>query len=50
VFVQDNWKITRNLRLDCGVRRDWAQVPHEIHNTFIQFAPTVHHLSRRSAS
>ena len=41
VFVQDNWKITRKLTLDYGIRWDWQQAPHEIHNTFSQFAPTV---------
>ncbi len=41
LFVQDNWKVTRKLTLDYGVRWDWQQAPHEIHNTFSQFGPTV---------
>ncbi len=40
-FVQDNWKINRRLTLDYGIRWDWQQAPHEIHDTFSQFAPTV---------
>ena len=39
VFVQDNWKITRKLTLDYGLRWDWQQAPHEIHGTFSMFAP-----------
>jgi hypothetical protein len=41
VFVQDNWKITRKLTLDYGIRWDWQQAPHEIHNGFSEFSPTT---------
>jgi hypothetical protein len=41
VFVQDNWKITRKLTLDYGLRWDWQQAPHEIHGTFSMFAPSI---------
>jgi hypothetical protein len=41
VFVQDNWKITRKLTLDYGLRWDWQQAPHEINGTFSMFAPSI---------
>lgn len=41
VFVQDNWKVTRKLTLDYGLRWDWQQAPHEIHDTWSMFGPAT---------
>ena len=41
IFLQDNWKVTRKLTLDYGLRWDWQQAPHEIHGTFSMFAPSI---------
>jgi hypothetical protein len=41
IFIQDNWKVTRKLTLDYGLRWDWQQAPHEIHGTFSMFAPSI---------
>jgi len=41
LFVQDNWKVTRKLTFDYGVRWDWQQALHEIHGTESMFGPTI---------
>ncbi|HEV3200720.1 MAG TPA: TonB-dependent receptor [Bryobacteraceae bacterium] len=41
LYVQDNWKVTRKLTLDYGLRWDWQQAPHEIHDLRSMFAPSV---------
>ena len=41
LFIQDNWKVTRKLTLDYGLRWDWQQALHEIHGTTSMFGPSV---------
>ncbi len=41
LFVQDNWKITRKLTLDYGLRWDHQGYPVEIHRRTSAFAPTI---------
>ena len=40
-YVQDTWKVTRKLTLDYGVRYDYQDPYHEIHNRISSFAPNV---------
>jgi outer membrane receptor protein involved in Fe transport len=39
-FVQDNWKVTRNLMVQLGVRYDWYGTPTEGGNRFVVFNPS----------
>ena len=41
LFLQDNWKATRKLTLDYGLRWDYAGQGHEIHNRWSEFGPTT---------
>ena len=41
LFVQDNWKVTRKLTLDYGLRWDHQGYPLEIHRRAAMFAPDV---------
>jgi outer membrane receptor protein involved in Fe transport len=40
-FVQDNWKVTRNIMVQLGVRYDWYGTPTEGGNRFVVFNPTA---------
>jgi outer membrane receptor protein involved in Fe transport len=39
VFVQDDWKITRRLTFNLGLRWDWQQKPYERNDGHINFDP-----------
>ena len=41
LYIQDNWKISRNLTLDYGMRWDLQGTGHEIHWRNSMFGPTV---------
>jgi hypothetical protein len=41
LFVQDNWKLTRKLTLDYGLRWDHQSYPGEIHRRTSMFSPVV---------
>ncbi len=41
LFVQDNWKITRKLTLDYGLRWDYQGAADEIHERLAEFSPTT---------
>ena len=41
LFVQDNWKVTRKLTLDYGLRWDHQGYPVEIHRRSSMFSPSV---------
>jgi outer membrane receptor protein involved in Fe transport len=40
-FVQDNWKLTRNVMVVLGLRYDWYGTPTEAENRFVVFDPTT---------
>ncbi len=40
-FVQDNWKITRNVMIQLGMRYDWFGTPTEGGNRFVVFNPAA---------
>jgi hypothetical protein len=40
-FVQDDWKMSRRLTLNLGLRWDWQQKPYERHDGHINFDPTL---------
>jgi hypothetical protein len=41
LFIQDNWKISRKLTLDYGLRWDYQGYGDEIHQRASEFAPTL---------
>jgi hypothetical protein len=41
LFLQDNWKITRKLTLDYGVRWDLQSALSELHNRFSELGPNT---------
>ncbi len=41
IFVQDTWKVTRQLTLDYGIRYDYQTYLKEQYGRFAQFAPNV---------
>ena len=40
-FIQDDWRATRNLTLNFGVRYEFSSVPQEAHNLLGNFDPNV---------
>jgi hypothetical protein len=40
-YLQDTWKVTHKLTLDYGIRYDYQDPYHEIHNRIGWFGPTV---------
>jgi hypothetical protein len=40
-FVQDDWRVTKNLTLNFGVRYEYSTVPQETHNLLGNFDPNV---------
>ncbi|MBK7930767.1 MAG: carboxypeptidase regulatory-like domain-containing protein [Bryobacterales bacterium] len=40
-FVQDDWKVSRRLSLNLGIRWDWQQSPYERYNGLIDFDPSA---------
>ena len=40
-FLQDDWRITKNLTLNFGVRYEFSTVPQEAHNRLGNFDPNV---------
>jgi hypothetical protein len=41
VFVQDDWRATKNLTVNFGVRYEFSSVPQEAHNLLGNFDPNV---------
>ena len=41
LFVQDDWRATRNLTINLGVRYEFSSVPQEAHNLLGNFDPNV---------
>jgi Carboxypeptidase regulatory-like domain/TonB dependent receptor len=41
LFVQDDWRATKNLTVNFGVRYDFSSVPQEAHNLLGNFDPNV---------
>ena len=40
-FLQDDWRVTKNLTLNLGVRYEYSTVPQEAHNLLGNFDPNV---------
>lgn len=40
-FLQDDWRITKNLTLNAGVRYEFSSVPQEAHNRLGNFDPNL---------
>ncbi|HYL37501.1 MAG TPA: TonB-dependent receptor [Bryobacteraceae bacterium] len=47
-FVLDQWKVSRSLMLDLGIRYDWYGTPTEAGNRFVVFDPTTSSLVQTS--
>jgi hypothetical protein len=47
-FVQDNWKVTRNVMVQLGMRYDWYGTPSEGGNRFVTFDPAADALVQKS--
>ena len=46
-FIQDNWKATRNLTLDIGVRLGWSRPFHNVPGNEAGFVPELYDPSQR---
>ncbi|HEY6766157.1 MAG TPA: TonB-dependent receptor [Candidatus Sulfotelmatobacter sp.] len=41
LFVQDDWRVTKNLTVNLGLRYEYSTVPQEAHNLLGNFDPSV---------
>lgn len=41
LFAQDDWRVTKNLTINLGVRYEYSSVPQEAHNLLGNFDPSV---------